>query len=193
MNLQRLQRALTGRLGLAVIGASLAVAVSAAALAVTVTSQATPPVPGPLLNDLQPTLGIVIGGQTPKTARVQEPREPPLAPTPQARCGRGSHPLAGQEGRVPASALNSPAGAHGYTCNLALLSHQGDFGGYKVWRYVDRAGHVCAFYDTALIYPLNAVSLSWPGVDRCGGVEHEKPGTPRPNGHAHRAADAFPP
>jgi hypothetical protein len=31
-----------------------------------------------------------------------------------------------------------------------------------VWRYTDDAGHVCAFYDTALIYPINAVSLSGP-------------------------------
>jgi LVIVD repeat len=179
MNLERLQRALRGRLGLAVIGGCVAIAISAVvALAMTVTSQATPPVPGPLLNDLQPTFGIVIGGQTPEAARVQEPGEPPLAPTPQARCGPGSHPLAGQQGRVPASALNSPAGAHGYTCNVSLVSHQGDFGGYKVWRYVDRAGHVCAFYDTALIYPLNAVSLSGPASTGVVVLNMENPAHP---------------
>ncbi len=163
MKLALLGRAVTGRLGLAVIGGCVVVAVWAViTLALAITGRSTPPVPGPLLNDLQPVLGKVIGGQTPRTARVQTPREPPLAATPQARCGQGSHPLVGQEGRVPASALNSPAGVHGYTCNLSLVSHQGEFGGYKVWRYVDRAGHVCAFYDTALIYPLNAVSLSGP-------------------------------
>lgn len=158
-----LERVITGRLGLVLIGGCVVVAVSAViSLATTITGRSTPPVPGPLLNDLQPVLGKVIGGQTPATAKVQQPGEPPLAATPQARCRPGSNPLRGQEGRVPASALNSRAGAHGYTCNLSLVSHQGDFGGYKVWRYIDRAGHVCAFYDTALIFPMNAISLSGP-------------------------------
>jgi hypothetical protein len=158
-----LERVITGRLGLAIVGGcAVVVAWAVIALALTMTGRSTPPVPGPLLNDLQPVAGKVIGGQTPARARVQQPREPRLAPTPQARCGRGSHPLRGQEGRVTASALSSPAGAHGYSCNLSLVSHQGTFGGYKVWRYVDRAGHVCAFYDTSLIYPFNAVSLSGP-------------------------------
>jgi hypothetical protein len=163
LKLARYQRLITGRFGLAVVGACVIVAVSAlTALTLTIAGDATPPVPGPLLNDLQPVLGKVIGGQTPATAPVQEPREPPLAATPQGRCGPGSHPLVGQEGRVPADALNSPAGRHGYTCNLSLISHSGNFGGYKVWRYVDQAGNVCAFYDTALIYPLNAISFTAP-------------------------------
>jgi hypothetical protein len=158
-----LVRLVTGRLGLVVVGGCAVVVVWAViTLAGAGTGRSAPPVPGPLLNDLQPVLGKVIGGQTPATARVQEPGEPPLAATPQSRCGAGSHPLAGQEGRVPASALNSPAGAHGYTCNLSLVSHHGQYGGYKVWRYVDQAGHVCGFYDTALIYPINAISLSGP-------------------------------
>jgi hypothetical protein len=119
---------------------------------------------GPLLplNDLQPVLGLLIGGQMPAQAPVQTPTEPTLLPSPPATCGPGSHPLSGEQGRVPAAALFSPAGAHGYTCNLSVLSHQGSSGGYKVWRYVDHQGHVCAFYDTALVYPINAISLAGP-------------------------------
>ena len=163
MKFARLERVITGRLGLAVIGGCVVVAVWAVITFRSSHDERAPhQAPARASRRLQLVLGKVIGGQTPATARVQEPREPPLAPTPQAACGPGSHPLVGQEGRVPASALNSPAGAHGYTCNLSLVSHQGNFGGYKVWRYVDQAGHVCAFYDTALIYPLNAVSLSGP-------------------------------
>jgi hypothetical protein len=67
------------------------------------------------------------------------------------------------QGRVPASAINSPADAHGYWCNLSLVAHQGKSGGFKVLRYVDTHGRECAFYDTALLYPLNAVQLASSG------------------------------
>ena len=55
-----------------------------------------------------------------------------------------------------------PAGAaaNGLNCNVDLLSHQGNSGGFKVLRYVDTSGHECAFYDTALLFPLNALKLS---------------------------------
>lgn len=113
------------------------------------------------LNDLNNLLALT-GVPTPATAPVQENAEPPLTATPPPHCGPGSHALSGVDGRVPASAVNSPAAARGWTCNLALSSHQGSSGGFKVWRYVDRHGHVCAFYDTALVYPLNAISLAGP-------------------------------
>lgn len=99
-------------------------------------------------------------GQTPAAAPVQHNPEPPLRATPRAVCGPGSHPLAGMQGRVPASALNSPAAAHGYTCNLTPIGHQGQTGGFKVLRYIDRRGHECAFYDTTLLYPINAFRLN---------------------------------
>ena len=117
--------------------------------------------PGPL-NDLL-ALGQA-GGQTPEAAPVQRNPEPPLRATPRAHCGRGSHPLAGMQGRVPASAINSPAAAHGYTCNLTLVAHQGQSGGFKVLRYIDRHRHECAFYDTALLFPINAFRLSGPSL-----------------------------
>ena len=114
------------------------------------------------LNDL---LAIGLGlGQTPAMAPVQRNAEPPLVATPRAVCGKGSHPLAGMQGRVPASAINSPTGARGYWCNLTPVAHQGVSGGFKVLRYVDPHGHECAFYDTALLYPINALRLSGPSL-----------------------------
>jgi hypothetical protein len=114
------------------------------------------------INDLQPALGYVIGGVTPPQAKLQDPAQPSLTATPSAPCQSDSHPLAGVEGRVPASALFSAQGRKGFTCNLSLVSHYGSSGGYKVWRYIDQEGHVCAFYDTALLYPINAISLTGP-------------------------------
>jgi hypothetical protein len=115
---------------------------------------------GPLqsLNDLL-ALGLGIG-QAPAPAPLQNNPQPVLKATPRAICGRGSHPLVGMQGRVPRAALTSPAGAHGYWCNLTEVAHQGQTGGFKVYRYVDRHGHVCAFYDTTLLFPLNALRLS---------------------------------
>src|SRR5947209_6668735 len=101
-------------------------------------------------------------GQQPATVPVQPNQEPPLTPSPRAVCGKGSHPLSGIQGRVPASALNTPAGRNGYTCNLSAISHQGQSGGFKVLRYIDTQGHECAFYDTALLYPTNAITLTGP-------------------------------
>ncbi len=41
----------------------------------------------------------------------------------------------------------------GYTCNTSTVSHYGHSGGFKVHRYVDDAGHVCAIYDSTLLAP----------------------------------------
>jgi hypothetical protein len=38
------------------------------------------------------------------------------------------------------------------------VGHQGTEGGFKVFRYVDQSGHECAFYDTTLMFPLNALN-----------------------------------
>ncbi|GAC1440633.1 MAG: hypothetical protein NVSMB51_20120 [Solirubrobacteraceae bacterium] len=93
------------------------------------------------------------GGQTPAMAPVIHGTEPPLTATPRASCGPGSHPEPGIQGRVPAGSA-----AAGLSCNVNLVSHQGSSGGFKVLRYVDAAGHECAFYDTALLLPLNAIN-----------------------------------
>lgn len=87
----------------------------------------------------------VYGGLMPQRA------EPPLTTTPQAACDAASRPEPGLQGRVPAGSKQ------GFSCNAELVGHEGVTGGFKVERYVDKAGHVCAYYDTALIFPLNVL------------------------------------
>lgn len=112
-------------------------------------------VPGSPLNDL-----FALGqgsGQTPDPAPVQKPPAPPLAATPRANCEAGSRPEPGIQGRVPAGSATD-----GLWCNVTLLSHQGTSGGFKALRYIDTQGHECAFYDTALLYPLNVFNSGGP-------------------------------
>jgi hypothetical protein len=83
-------------------------------------------------------------------------QEPPLTATPPPACGPGSSPAPGLDGRVgPGEAPPS-----GYACNVSPLGHEGRSGGYKVERYVDEAGHECAYYDTTLLFPANAFSAT---------------------------------
>ncbi len=55
--------------------------------------------------------------------------------------------------------------AEGYTCNTELVGSYvipnafGTVGGFKVERYVDAAGHDCAYYDTTLVFPLNVFDM----------------------------------
>ncbi len=109
---------------------------------------------GPLgpLNDLL-ALGQA-GGQTPAMAPVLTRPEPPLTAAPRAQCGDGAKPEPGIQGRVPAGAA-----ASGLWCNVTLVGRQGTSGGFRTWRYVDTHGRECAFYDTALLFPLNALKL----------------------------------
>jgi hypothetical protein len=94
------------------------------------------------------------GGQKPAMAAVQRNAEPPLVATPRAECGPGSKPEPGIQGRVPAGSATT-----GLHCNVTLVAHQGTSGGFKVLRYVDAHGRECAFYDTALLFPTNALKL----------------------------------
>jgi hypothetical protein len=111
------------------------------------------------VNDLQNLLSLT-GLPTPKAAPMQSDDSRPVTAVPPAVCGADSRPLDGEQGRVPASAIDSPAGAQGWTCNLSVVSHYPTPGGFRVWRYVDQAGHECAFYDTSLFSPLNVVSVA---------------------------------
>jgi RTX calcium-binding nonapeptide repeat (4 copies)/LVIVD repeat len=107
--------------------------------------------PGPL-NDLL-ALGQG-GGQTPAKVAIQKNAEPPFVATRQVDCVPGSRPEPGVQGRVPDG---SPPG--GFHCNIEQIGHQGTSGGFKTHRYVDESGRVCAFYDTALLFPINALKL----------------------------------
>jgi len=109
------------------------------------------PLPGPL-NDLF-ALGQ-LGGQTPDKVAIQRNAEPPFIATPQVECVPGSKPEPGVQGRVPSG---SPPG--GFNCNIEQVARQGTSGGFKTHRYVDNSGRVCAYYDTALLFPINALKL----------------------------------
>jgi hypothetical protein len=113
--------------------------------------------PGNPLNDL---LALGEGeGQAPARAELQKPPAPAVQAAPRAKCDAASRPEPGVQGRVPAGAAED-----GLWCNVSLVAHHGTSGGFKVLRYVDKAGHECAYYDTALLFPLNAVNLSTSGL-----------------------------
>ncbi len=83
--------------------------------------------------------------------------------TPEAVCGPGSNPEIGIQGRVSRAEHQSGRAAEGYTCNTELVGARlvpdaiGTVAGFKVERYVDAAGNDCAYYDSALLYPLGIV------------------------------------
>ena len=111
-------------------------------------------------NDFEGFIGALgAAGETPAPAPVQR-NEPALTPVPRAQCDTASEPLAGEQGRVPASATQTPEAARGWTCNLKVVSRHPTPGGFRVWRYTDTNGHTCAFYDTSLIGAANVVSLA---------------------------------
>src|SRR5437868_3614608 len=72
---------------------------------------------------------------------------PSMAAVPDATCGPGSLPET-EQGRAPAADFTSGRAAQGYRCNTSEVSHFGQTAGLKVFRFVDQAGHVCAFYDS---------------------------------------------
>ncbi len=84
--------------------------------------------------------------------------------TPQSACGPGSRPETGIQGRVSAEDHSSGRAAQGFACNMEVVGSYvvetttGSIGGFKVERYVDKAGHECAYYDTTLIFPANLFS-----------------------------------
>ena len=54
---------------------------------------------------------------------------------------------------MPGRDYDSGRAARGYTCNTRTVSHTNGSGGFKVFRYVDDAGRVCAVYDSTLLFP----------------------------------------
>jgi hypothetical protein len=80
---------------------------------------------------------------------------PGMGLTPQTPCAKGSRPETDRQGRAPLRDYATGRAAKGYTCNLTDIGHEGDSGGFQVHRYVDKAGHECAFYDGTLLFPAN--------------------------------------
>src|SRR3954452_15477422 len=130
-----------GRLALVIVLALLALASPAAAQ-----SPFGPP------NDLL-ALGQG-GGVTPDQTPGVKEDSPSFDAVPRAQCGPGSKPEPSVQGRVPAGAA-----ANGLWCNMTMLGHQGDSGGFKVFDYVDSQGHECAYYDSTLLFPSNATNI----------------------------------
>ncbi|HEX8068104.1 MAG TPA: hypothetical protein VF520_16420 [Thermoleophilaceae bacterium] len=97
---------------------------------------------------------------TASPAGAQTAPEPPIVPTPSTRCGAGSKPEPGMQGRVAKDDVDAGRAADGYWCNLTRIGHVGATGGFRVHRYVDKSGHECAYYDTALLFPTNALNFS---------------------------------
>jgi hypothetical protein len=98
-------------------------------------------------------------GDRPDPAQIVKAPSVPIAPAPRAKCGSDSKPEPDVQGRVPAGSADD-----GLWCNMSVIAHQGDSGGFKVFRYIDTQGHECAFYDTALVFPLNAFNLNSSGI-----------------------------
>jgi LVIVD repeat len=86
-------------------------------------------------------------------------------PTPEARCGPGSKPETGMQGRVSRKEIKSGRAKKGYTCNTKKIAHFGVKGGYKVERFVDNERRECAYYDSTLLFPKDAVAA---GQERTG-------------------------
>ena len=86
--------------------------------------------------------------------------EPPITATPRATCNPGSKPEPGLQGRVAKEDVDAGRVNEGYTCNMTRIGRLGETGGFRVHRYIDKAGRECAYYDTALLFPTNALNLS---------------------------------
>jgi hypothetical protein len=94
-------------------------------------------------------------GQVPeRTAASVAQAQPQPAPVPRPQCRAGDRLETDIQGRVPAG------NPEGFTCNTTIVSQFGNSGGYKALRFVDKAGHECAYYDTTLLFPSNAQTLS---------------------------------
>ena len=94
-----------------------------------------------------------------RSSATTPPPTPSTAAVPDVPCGPGDHPETTQ-GRTPAADFASGRSNLGYTCNASLVGHLSSRGGFRVWRYVDSAGHACAFYDSAQIFPTGLLSDS---------------------------------
>ena len=88
----------------------------------------------------------------------------PLTVTPRPHCAKGSRPETDRQGRVPLRDYVSGRADRGYTCNATDIGHEGDSGGFQVHRYVDRAGHECAYYDGTSLFPTRELTGKPSGV-----------------------------
>ncbi|WP_157041686.1 LVIVD repeat-containing protein [Nitriliruptor alkaliphilus] len=98
--------------------------------------------------------GLALAVAAPGPAHGQDPQLPVSTP---AACGPGSAPESGIQGRVSLADHESGRADEPYTCNTELVGSIASGGGYKVWRYVDDTGNECAYYDSTLVFPFDAI------------------------------------
>ena len=68
---------------------------------------------------------------------------------PKAVCGANDHPEMAFQGQVPAP-LRTRAGFKGFNCNLQLVGQsRGEGAGWQHAFFMDKAGHICSYYDTS--------------------------------------------
>jgi len=134
-------------------------------------SSAVPPTAAADYAALHGSLGR--GSLEPRAVSYQQPG---MGDTPGVGCRPGDRPETSWSGRVPLADYPSGRAQRGYTCNATDVGQEGGTGGYAVWRYVDRAGHVCGFYDGTLTFPVNEVSGRPSGVVV---LDMSEPVTPR--------------
>lgn len=109
-------------------------------------------------------LSLVLAAAFALSAPPQAVASPDAGPTPGVACSPGSLPE-GLQGRAPADDVITGRYAKGYTCNAVVVGRAGVSGGYRVERYVDRAGHECAFHDSSAFVGEN---LPYAGADGTG-------------------------
>ena len=100
---------------------------------------------------------VIVGGPTAAhsaSARYLSTTAPYAGPTKDIACDKGSMPETVQ-GKAPKADFDSGRAAKGYFCNARQVSHTATTGGYRVERYVDKAGHECAYWDSTLLWPHN--------------------------------------
>ena len=85
-------------------------------------------------------------------------------PIPQTPCDAQSLPESGISGRVPKAEVDSGRAAKGYRCNTTMVSHFLATGGFQVHRYVDKAGHDCAIFDSTLLFPRDTAANATEGL-----------------------------
>jgi hypothetical protein len=135
-----------------------AVVMLVALLVVPVPASAHVPVGGEAKAD--ESASVALSERRPLALTAQTAPEPALEATPPAQCRPGSRPEPGMQGRLPKEEVDSGRAAPGYWCNLTQIGHTGSTGGFRVHRYIDTHGRECAYYDTTLLFPTNALSLS---------------------------------
>src|SRR5437588_849865 len=107
----------------------------------------------------------VLGGSTLRTGTSPAAVAAEAGPVPRAHCGPGSLPETGLQGRVSGRDVVDGLAAKGFMCNTALVGHIGKSAGFRTHRYVDPAGHECAYYDTAALFPTDYLTGGTSGVD----------------------------